>query len=154
MSNFILGRIKKIYTDSSDEEFLFSLMSYCKSNGFAIHFRDNSSFDDSVGDIIFQLADNFEVNYCESFLEPIIYTLEGNPLLEKTLDDLNKLYGLIHHILSCCFVEKVELRFSYIEVDEDEYDSYEINLENMRDLILEKYKSSTTIPVIKLIIVK
>ena len=86
-------------------------------------------------------------------MEPVIYS-HGVPQIENLLNDLDKLYGLINLIMNFKFVDKVELRFSYAEVDECEYSVCETSVEQMKDIILEQYLSTIGFPVINVVIEK
>ena len=103
-------------------------------------------------DINFQLSDNFLIHYCEFFMEPIIYDLDGTPKLDSFYKDLDKLQRLLQTIYSFEFVDMVELRFSYVEVDECDYEICETNIDKMKPMFLSKYLCSTQIPVVKFII--
>ena len=155
MSNFIFGRIlcndkTKIASSKID----FSMIELCVNNDFAVHFISTLPTKDTRADINFQLSDNFLINYCERFMEPVIYTQEGDPLLDNIYKDLNKLQTLILKIFEFDFVETIELRFSYIEVDENEYEICETSVDRMKDVILEKYLSDIGFPVVNIVINK
>ena len=49
-------------------------------------------------------------------------------------------------------VEKVELRFSWGEIIEEDYEIYETNLEEMKKMLLSIYLSNTVFPCANLII--
>lgn len=154
MSNFLYGKIlcncvDKIIPSKID----FLITKYCINNNFAIHFWGDSSKTKDIGEnIYFSISDNFTIKYCEDFLKPIIYTLNGEPLLDNFLIDIAKLEGLLNLILSFEFVEKVELRFSYVEVDENEYEVCKIHLKDLKKSMLQKYLMATHFPVVKFII--
>ncbi len=87
-------------------------------------------------------------------MPPIIYTYDGTPMLDTFYKDLDKLKELICKIFSFNFIEKIELKFSYIEVDEEEYEICSTNIDEVERIILSKYLSSISVPVIKVIINK
>ena len=81
MSNFIHGRIVvNNLSQVKNSEFDFSIIEFCARNKFALRFVGIFPKKDVGGHINFQISDNFLVNYCESFMEPIIYTIEDTPL--------------------------------------------------------------------------
>ena len=152
MSNFVYG---KIFVDDDsvsliDSKIDFSMMKFSTQNNFALHFITPLANDKK--DIFFCISDNYFVNYCEYFLEPIIYTLDGIPLTDALCKDLDKLHGLIERIFEFEFVEKVELRFSYVEVEEDDYEICKTSLSEMKNVVLKKYLSETDFPVINVVI--
>jgi len=87
-------------------------------------------------------------------MEPIIYTLNGKPIIDRINNDLDILEGLINTILCYDLVNHIELRFSFVEVDECEYEEYITNINMMRSVILLEYLKSVQMPVIKVIIYK
>ena len=153
MSNFVYGRI--VVNDVAkliDSKIDFSMVEFCIHNNFALHFVDVLSTKNNIGDITFRISDNFLVNYCEYFLEPIIYTLDGKPITENLCMDIKKMQGLIRRIFKFEFVEKIELRFSYVEVDEDDYEVCHASIDEIDRVILSKFLSSSEFPVICVII--
>ena len=155
MSNFIYGRI--VTTDKSiavDSTLYYTMTNYCLLNEFGLHFIDTLPTKNTVKDLNFQLSDNSAVSYCEFFMEPIIYTLEGKPLTQKINNDISKIQGLICKIFEYPFIKKIELRFSYIEVDEEEYEVYQTSIYEMKKLIFEKFLSANGFPVMNIIITK
>ena len=148
MSNFINGRI--VVNDRAiDSSIGFSMVEFALYNHFAVHFEDNKL---NTRDIFFKISDSFLFKYCDYYMEPIIYTLDGKPLTANINMDLDKLQGLIYTIFKYEFVERVELRFSDVEVDEWEYEVIKTNTVFMRNVILEKYLSEFSFPVINVII--
>ena len=155
MSNFVYGRVVvNDVTKLINSKIDFSIVNFCISNNFALHFIDSLPTKNTKGDINFQISDNFFVKYCEYFMEPVVYTLDGKPIIENLINDLNKLQGLIQIIFKFEFVEKIELRFSYVEVDEDDYEICKTCIEEMKSLILEKFLSNTNFPVINIVLNK
>lgn len=153
MSNFIYGRIVVNSTVNSLKTNIdFEIIEYCAKNGFAVHFIETLPTKNTCKDINFCISDNFFVKYCNDFMQPIIYTLSGEPLTKNINDDISKLHGMIQIILGFEFVNCVELRFSYVEVDEDEYEVCVTSVANMHDLIIKKFLSNMDFPVIKVII--
>lgn len=153
MSNFVYGRIvcndlKQIIDSQID----FSITKYCVDHGFAVHFTDGTIINRSVNEITFQLSDNFLMYHCDRFLEPVVYTLDGKPRINSTVEDLKKVQGLVKTILENKYVEMIELRFSCAEVDEFEYDVCKTSCNDMVEAILSKYLSETDFPVIKVMI--
>ena len=154
MINFLYGRI--IVNDPTQKiasRLDFYMMHFCIKNNFALSFVDRLPTKHTVEDILFRISDSFLIEYCESFMEPVIYS-HGVPQIENLLNDLDKLYGLINLIMNFKFVDKVELRFSYAEVDECEYSVCETSVEQMKDIILEQYLSTIGFPVINVVIEK
>ena len=153
MSNFLYGTIITVDNENRIDSGLdFSMVRFALQNDFAIRFIDTIPTKDTSKNINFQISDNFFVLYCESFLETIIYTPDGIPLINNFDDDLDKLQGLVREIFNFEFVEKVELRFSFVEVDEVEYEICETCLEDMKDIINEKFLNESHFPVINVII--
>ena len=155
MSNFIYGRIiskepKQVFYSKLD----FSIIEVARNNNFALSFIDTLPTINTAKDVNFRISDNFMVKYCESFMEPIIYSADGKPLTKNIWEDLNKLQCLIREILKYDFVQKVELRFSYIEVDEEEYEILQSSVEEMKDLILNKYITDQAFPVANFVITR
>ena len=155
MSNFIYGKLTtNDITQLFNSKIDFFMIEYAVQNNFAVHFSNISVHKKNSGNMFFAISDNFFVNYCEYFLEPIIYTADGTPLLENLCKDLEKLYGLIKKMFEFGFVKEIELKFSYVEVDEDEYDTCMTSIENFKDTIIQKYKSTIGFPVIRVIVKK
>ena len=153
MSNFINSRIICNYTgDIGSTKIDFALIEYAVKNNFGLHILGLGLTKENKIIIDFRISDNFLVEYCEYFLEPILYSPDGNALIESIGKDLDKLRGLAIKILNFDFVERIELRFSYVEVDEYEYELCETTIEDMKECILEKYLTYTDFPVIKVII--
>ena len=131
-----------------------SIVHYCRDQSIGLHFLNALSNSKVAKSITFQLSDNDGIYYCEFFMEPIVYTQDGTPLLDPIIRDLRKLYGLIKKILQENFVKKVELRFSYVEVDDVDYEIFETTVEKMQRSILKKYLSECGFPVIKVVVVR
>lgn len=154
MSNFIYGnvvcsQVSNIIPSKID----FLMTRFCIDNHFGIHFLESiPPVEANLSSFYFQLSDNFMVHYCEYFLEPIIYTLDGAPQLSSLCNDSDKLYNLIEIILQFDFVETIELRISNVEVDECEYETVDINLDELKSTIIAKYLQTTSIPTLKLLI--
>ncbi len=51
-------------------------------------------------------------------------------------------------------VDHIELRFSFVEVDESEYKEHITNINMVKSVILSEYLKSVQMPVIKVIIYK
>lgn len=155
MSNFIYGNI---FCDSLSKDDIVlicsSIKNYCINHDIGVHFEKTMLVTFDINSIRFQLSDDFDVLYCEHFMEPIIYTLNGKPIIDPINKNLDVLEGLIKGILCYDSVNKVELKFSYIEVDECEYKEYETNINMMKSVILLEYLKSVQMPVIKIIINK
>ena len=152
MSNFIHGLI---INDGLKEIPYLSiknkLVQHCKDNDFSINFSEKSvSKDEHI--ISFLLSDNYLINYCENFMEPITYSIEGEPLLEGLLRDIDKLQKMIMNIFSYECVKMVVLKFSFVEVDEGEYEICRTNVNDVKKTILNKYLRSLNMPVIKVLI--
>ena len=92
------------------------------------------------------------MHHCDFFMEPIIYSSEGVPLCDNLLKDIDKIYDLLQLIFSFDFAQKVELRFSFVEVDEDEFQVCHIRLREMKEVLLQKYLENSDIPVVKMVI--
>ena len=146
MSNFLYGRI--LVTDSSkvmDSSIYSYITRFGDLNNFAVSFIDTLPTKSTPNDINFRISDNSHVQYCEYFLEPPIFTVDGFPIIEEFDSDLSKLQELIRGIFTFNFTQKIELRFSFVEVDEEEYEIYETDIENMKDVIfLMRIPSITT----------
>lgn len=153
MSTLIYGNLccKNSY-NIIDSHIDYSLTNFCINNEFGIHFLD-SSLDKKTDEIniLFQLTDNFLSCNCENFFEPIIYSLDGRPQIDNLSKDIEKLYGLIETAFSFGFVQRVELKFSFGEVEDFEYEVCNILLQDIRSILLQKYLMYTH-PIIKLII--
>lgn len=152
MSNFIHGLI--INEGSKEKPYSVmknKLVQCCKDNDFSIHFLEES-VEKSEHIISFLLSDSCLINYCENFMAPIIYSIEGEPLLEGLLRDIDKLQKMIINIFSFKCVKMVELKFSFIEVDEDEYEICRTNVNNVKRTILNQYLCNLNMPVIKVLI--
>jgi len=155
MSNFIYCNIL-CKSASKDDVLLIrsSIEKYCINNGIGVHFERKILETCDINSIKFQLSDDFDICYCERFMEPIIYTLNGKPIIDRINNDLDILEGLINTILCYDLVNHIELRFSFVEVDECEYEEYITNINMMRSVILLEYLKSVQMPVIKVIIYK
>ena len=129
-----------------------SIRAYCKKHNIGVHFENNNA--ETCKNILFQLSDNFHVLHCEQFMEPIIFTYEGIPIVDSIIRDLDTLEGLIKGIFHYNLVNEIELRFSYIEVDECEYEKIETDICKMKSVIFSQYLKSTQFPVIKVTIKK
>ena len=154
MSNFLHGRIIINDNCSLVSKINSEMVEFSIRNNFALHYIDTLPSKNTVGDINFIISDNFFVKYCECFLEPIIYTLDGVPIVEHLCKDLNKLQELVNIIFKYDFVENVELRFSYVEVNEEDYEVCETNVGEMKNIILEKFlsESDSGFPVLNIVI--
>ena len=147
----ILGNIRCSFMSKDDEILICSsILTYCKKHNIGVHFENNNA--EACKDIVFQLSDNFHILHCEQFLEPIIFTFEGIPIVDSINKDLNTLEGLIKDVFLFNTVKEIELRFSYVEVDECEYEKMETDIYNMKSVILSQYLKSIQFPVIKIII--
>ena len=154
MSTLIYGNIVCDYFyDITKLRIDYKLIQFCLENDFGIRFL-NSSFNQKSKEvnILFQLADNFLSSNCEFFLEPIIYNLKGEPQIDDLTKDIEKVYGLIKIALSFSIVKKIELNFSYVEVDEEEYELCRVSLTELKQAILKKYLEYKGIPVVRFII--
>lgn len=154
MSHFLSG---KIFINDTTEWFEskidFSIVEFCLQNNFAIQFYDDPKYyNKPIRSLLFRISDNFFVDYCEYFLEPIIYTNDGTPILESIKEDLDKLQNLIGKIFEFDFVEKVELRFSYGEAEECDYETVKASTSQVKKVILKEYLSDYYFPTIKVII--
>ena len=87
-------------------------------------------------------------------MEPIIYTLNGKPIIGRLSKDLDVLEELINMIFCYDLIDHIELRFSFVEVDEREYKEHITNINMMKSVILSEYLKSAQMPVIKVIIYK
>lgn len=154
MSNFIHGSIicfslKQIPYSTIKNE----LIMYCKSNEFSIQFSEVVIKKEETI-IKFQLSDNDSIKYCENFMEPIFYDTEGKPVLEGLLKDIEKLKGMVRNIFSFESVKRLELRFSFVEVDEEEYTIHKTSINDMERIILNQYLHSINVPTIEILIGK
>ena len=73
-------------------------------------------------------------------------------MCDNLLKDIDKIYDLLQLIFSFDFAQKVELRFSFVEVDEDEFQVCHIRLREMKEVLLQKYLENSDIPVVKMVI--
>ena len=153
MSNLILGNVccKSISKDDA-KLICSSIKVYCKNHNIGVHFGNN--YAEKCENITFRLSDNFYTLYCEQFMAPIIFTFDGRPLVESIARDLDTLEGLMKDIFHHNLVNKIELRFSYVEVEEYEYEEYETNICKMKSVIFSKFMENAQVPVIKVIIKK
>ena len=153
MSNFILGNICcKLMSKDDAKSICSSIKAYCENHNIGVHFGNDNA--EKCKNITFQLSDNFCMLHCEQFMEPIIFTFDGRPLVESIIRDLDTLEGLIKDIFRYNLVNRIELRFSYVEVEECEYEEYETNICKMKSVIFSKFMENTQVPVIKVIIKK
>lgn len=150
MSNFIYGNIIcNDISQATNSKIDSCMVKFCLDNDFAIHFIESIPTKDTRRDISFQLSDNFLIRYCECFMEPIVYTMDNEALLDSISKDLKKISGLVNLIFSFEFVDKVEFRFSSPEVDESDYKICKTNLNEFGQLLLHEYLSSPCFPTIK-----
>lgn len=154
MSNLIYGNIIGEFNQATNAQIKSLMTNFCIDNSLGIHFLPLFLSPNNTKYIGFQISDDFDVCYCERFMPPIIYTYDGTPMLDTFYKDLDKLKELICKIFSFNFIEKIELKFSYIEVDEEEYEICSTNIDEVERIILSKYLSSISVPVIKVIINK
>ena len=155
MSNFIYCNI--ICKPANKDYVLLvrsSIVKYCINNGIGVHFERKNVDKCEFNRIKFQLSDDFDIYYCERFMEPIIYTLNGKPIIGRLSKDLDVLEELINMIFCYDLIDHIELRFSFVEVDEREYKEHITNINMMKSVILSEYLKSAQMPVIKVIIYK
>lgn len=131
-------------------QIITTIDSYCSEHQIFSHFQD--VFEDDENSIVCYLSDDFDMQYSDHFMEPIIYTMEGIPFYEKIINDLDILQGLIKKVFEFNVVSKIELRLSFVEVDEFEYRVYETGINQMKHIIMSEYLTSSQVPVIKLVI--
>lgn len=152
MSNFVSTTI--VINDTLEllnSKIDFLLLKYCIDNNIAIHFH-SSLQERKHGEVVLNISDNFFFNYCDCFLQPIIYTLQGRPLIENLKKDIYVLKGLMNIIMGFNFVEKIEMRLSYIEVDENDYEIYKISIDQLEESLLNIFLVAKGFPVVKVII--
>ncbi|MBQ7335997.1 MAG: hypothetical protein IJW92_05955 [Clostridia bacterium] len=155
MSNMIHGTV--YYTTRPPlGDFDSDWTRYCLDNEFAIHFLSlHHNISTGKGTIVFELADSFVAHCCENFMDIVLYTVDGHPILDPIHKDLGKLKGLVQKIFDFKSVEMVELRFSFGEVIEEDYEICKTNLDGMTNVILSKYlEEATQVPTIKVMIEK
>lgn len=153
MSSLISGEINFERTEQTAcQELSLAIVRFCVEHGFAVHFK-GTPIKNCVA-LSFQLSDNFLVSHCETFLAPIIYTLEGVPLLKELSDHLDNLKMLMELILSFDSVNAVILRFSFGEVDEWEYEHILTTTTEMKEELLARYLEDDLIPTLKVTIVR
>lgn len=152
MSNMLYGDI--ICTSSMSEQCGWEkkLVQYCLDNDFGIRYINAFHQANSEQVFRFQLADTFIQSNCEDLLAPMIYSEDGEPQTVSFCRDLEKLYGFVQEIFSLADVEKVILRFTPVEVDEEEYDVCVTVLPKMKQVIFQKFLGEQEFPVLKVII--
>lgn len=145
---------------SSSKDFVSSmkssLINYCQYSTIGIHSKGVLLYNNNTH-MRFQLTDSFSSPTCERFMEPILYTLDGIPQINSLVNDISVLHGLLNIVLNYKQVKNIELRFSFGEVNEDEYRTFEIMLCEFKKIVLEQYLNlynDILIPTIKLIINK
>ena len=162
MSNMILG---DVYFSAFYRQHVIAvrnqLQIYCCKQGFGIHFLSHEIFpvqndsEKSEGKIRFQLSDSFIAPNCEDFMDLVYYTKQGVPLIEPLKRDLEKLQGIVDIIFSFDFVNHLELRFSFVEVNEDEYEICRVSQSGLKKEVYERYiESKGNIPVVNFIITR
>lgn len=148
MSTLVFGNIHCKKDAQISQQLQKDLTSYCQKNSIGIHFFAISE----KFELSFQLSDDFQSPTCDAFLAPIIYTQEGQPILKDILQNLNVLYGMLVSIFDFNDVDFVVLRFSYVEVDEWEYEICNTSLLDFTEQALKKYLENYDIPVVKFVI--
>lgn len=152
MSNMLYSDI--ICTSSITEQHGWEkkLVQYCLDYDFGLLYIDEFCRTDSELVFRVQLSDNFFQHNCEDFLAPMIYSEDGEPQTDSFCRDLEKLYGFVQEIFSLTDVEEVILRFTPVEVDEEEYDVCVTVLKKMKQIIFQKFLGEQEFPVLKVII--
>ena len=154
MSTLIFGNIiYDTYNKEIDTEIKCNMVQYCKDAKCGIHFLDERLFESNgKNHMPFQLSDDFNMETCDLFFEQLIYTTDGKPLTDALLRDIDVLYGLLKVAFEFNVVKQIELRFSFGEVNEEEYDVIHIQLELLNQTLFHKYTNTIGIPIVKLII--
>ena len=144
MSNFIKGKIHftNVYKSLNPDLFV-DISSYATKNGFAISFHTT---DLSERVIDFVISDSLSVEYCEYFMEPVIFSTDGAPLLANILKDSDLLCKVVNKMLKLDCVGSIELRFSWTDISWNNEEVFMVEKGDLQRFIMKKFLSEYGFP--------
>lgn len=161
MSTIIKGEIYAhedtiLYLFNENEKFGFDMIKVCAENEFGIHFQDRPREEAELlkNKIVFSFSDNFMIDNCEKFMEPIYYPINSPPTYEKLRSDIRKLKMLIETVFSYDFINKFELFITVGEVEDYEYKRLRINVDDFEKIVFDEYLTYDDVPTIDVIITR
>ena len=152
MSNFLYGRIVLNEVSRSKKIRIEQYLQGYPSNGmFALRLIETLPMIKTYDDINFIISDNHSVDYCEHFLEPLIYK-DGEPLLDDLIENLKMLETLLLGLKNYNSVKKIEFRFSCPEAEEEEYSLLKTSVTDFKKNLLNQYLTTTDFPTLKIVV--